>query len=69
MGQIEVVKFGPTQEQTDYRKALIHLVLPQVVSKCEIHGEPTMESVREAAKVAAQMTAAFVDAMIEELEE
>jgi len=66
MGQIEVVKFGPTEEEKDFRKALSHLVLPQVVAAFVKDGG---EMPADVGKTAARLTLVFVDAMIEELEE
>lgn len=66
-GQIEIVKFGPTEDQLEFRKALAHRVLPEVVRKMDLSVDLAL--VGDTAKFAAHLTLAFCDAMIEELDE
>ena len=66
MGQIEIVKFAPTDDEIEYRKALVHVVLPEMVRKMEVSTDLSL--VRGTAEFAAECTVAFVDAMIEKLE-
>ncbi len=67
MGQIEIVKFAPTDDEIEYRKALVHVVLPEMVRKMEV--DVDLSLVKGTARFAAECTLAFVDAMIETLED
>ena len=66
MGKIEIVKFGPTEDQIEFRKALAHRVHPIVVAEL-IHGKT--EHSEADFRAGARLTLRYVDALIEELEE
>lgn len=69
MSKIEVVKFGLTKEQREFRQALAAKILPVIMGTIESVGEVTKEMRADAARMTARLTLLFVDALIEELEE